>query len=63
MSTTATDSADLRELSDPDFFACWAKVRLRYATARAGSAAHERIKPDYDGVLAEYRRRLGEGAS
>jgi hypothetical protein len=52
MSSTATDSTDLRELTDPDFFVYWAKVRLRYAVEHTAS------KQDYDDVLAEYRRRL-----
>ena len=58
MSSTATDSADLRELSDPDFFAYWARVRLRYATTSLNSPEHELSKLDYAEVLAEYRRRL-----
>jgi hypothetical protein len=55
MPTTAPDSADLRELSDPDFFAYWAKIRLRYAVERTAT------KQDYDDVLAEYRRRIDGG--
>jgi hypothetical protein len=55
MSSTATDSADLSELSDPEFFVRWAKVRLRYAVEHTAS------KQDYDDVLAEYRRRLDGG--
>jgi hypothetical protein len=52
MSSTATDSAGLRELSDPDFFVYWAKVRLRYAVEHTAS------KQGYDAVLAEYQRRM-----
>jgi hypothetical protein len=55
MSTTATDSADLRKLSDPDFFAYWAKVRLGYAVEHTAS------KQEYDAVVAEYQRRLARG--
>jgi hypothetical protein len=58
MSTTATDSADLRELSDPEFFVYWAKVRLRYAVTPPGSPGHPASKRDYDAVLADYQRRM-----
>jgi hypothetical protein len=58
MSTTATDSADLRELSDPDFFVYWAKVRLRYATTPKNSFYYPARKLDYSAVLSEYRRRM-----
>jgi len=54
MSSAATETG-LQELSDPEFFVRWARVRLRYATARTAE-----IRADYDAVLAEYRRRLGE---
>jgi hypothetical protein len=48
----------LRGLADPEFFAYWAEVRLRYAVTSERSPEHPASKRDYDAVLAEYRRRL-----
>jgi hypothetical protein len=61
MSSTATDSADLRELSDPDFFTRWAEIRLRYATTPKNSFYYPARKLDYEAVVAEYRRRIDGG--
>jgi hypothetical protein len=54
---TGHDS-DLRELSDPEFFARWAQVRLRHAVTPRSSPEYSAGKQDYDAVLAEYRRRM-----
>jgi hypothetical protein len=54
---TGNDS-DLRELSDPEFFARWAQVRLRYATTPQSSPDHPASKRDHDAVLADYQRRM-----
>jgi hypothetical protein len=58
MGTQAETVSDLRELSDPEFFARWAAVRLRYATTPQSSPQYPAGKRDYDAVLAEYRRRM-----
>jgi hypothetical protein len=57
---TGHDSA-LRELSDPEFFARWAQVRLRHAVTPQRSPEYAASKAAYDAVLAEYRRRMDGG--
>jgi hypothetical protein len=48
----------LRELSDPEFFAYWAKARLSCAMTSKSSPEHPGNKETYDAALAEYRRRM-----
>lgn len=52
---------DLRELSDPEFFAHWAMVRHRLFFLPKGRPGHCEVKRRYDAVSAEYRRRIGGG--
>jgi hypothetical protein len=54
----AGHDSDLRELSDPEFFARWAEVRQRYAVTPKSSPGHPESKQDYDAAVAEYRRRM-----
>jgi hypothetical protein len=52
---------DLRELSDPEFFALWAVIRHRLILTSADSPEHSEFKRRYDAVKAEYRRRIDGG--
>jgi hypothetical protein len=52
---------DLRELTDPEFFAHWVVVRNRLILTPAGSTERPEVKRRYDAVLAEYRRRIDGG--
>ena len=52
---------DLREMTDPEFFAYWAVVRNRLILTPTTSTEHREIKRRYDIVLAEYRRRVNGG--
>jgi hypothetical protein len=52
---------DLRELSDPEFFAYWAIVRHRLFLVPKGKPGHCEVKCRYDAVSAEYRRRIDGG--
>jgi len=51
-------TGDLRELSDPEFFAQWAAVRNRLFSIPKGKPEHCEIKRRYDAMAAEYRRRM-----
>lgn len=51
-------TGDLRELSDPEFFAQWAAVRNRLFSVPDGKLGHSEIKRQYEAVAAEYRRRI-----
>lgn len=53
-----TSTGDLRELSDPEFFAHWAAVRNRLFRAPKGEPGHYEVKRRYDAVTAEYQRRI-----
>jgi hypothetical protein len=53
-----SETSDLQELSDPEFFAHWAAVRERLSRIPKGEPGHPQIKARYDDVTAEYRRRL-----
>jgi hypothetical protein len=53
-----SETSDLRELSDPEFFVHWAAVRNRLFRTPMGKPGHCEIKRRYDAVAAEYRRRL-----
>jgi hypothetical protein len=48
---------DLRELSDPEFFAHWAAARNRLSRTPKGEPEHSEVKSRYDAAAAEYRRR------
>lgn len=54
-------TGDLRELSDPEFFAHWATVRLRLFFVPKGKPEHREVKRRYDALSAEYRRRIDGG--
>ena len=54
----ASETSDLQELSDPEFFAHWAAVRDGLFRTPKGKPGHPEIKARYDAVAAEYRRRL-----
>jgi hypothetical protein len=54
----ASETSDLQELSDPEFFAHWAAVRTRLFRTRKGKPGHSELRRRYDAVAAEYRRRL-----
>jgi hypothetical protein len=53
-----SEACDLRELTDPEFFAHWAAVRNRLFGTPKGRPGHGEIKGRYDAMAAEYRRRL-----
>lgn len=53
-----SETSDLQELSDPEFFAHWAAVRSRLFHTPKGRPGHPQIKARYNAVAAEYRRRL-----
>jgi hypothetical protein len=53
-----SETSDLQELSDPEFFAHWAAIRTRLFRTPKGKPGHPQIKARYDAVTAEYRRRL-----
>jgi hypothetical protein len=52
---------ELRELTDPEFFAHWAAVRNRLILTRADTPERSEIKRRYSAVIAEYRRRTDGG--
>lgn len=52
-------TSNLRELSDPEFFAQWATVRNLLFRIPEGKPEHCEVKRQYDAVAAEYRRRMG----
>lgn len=49
---------DLRELSDPEFFAQWADVRNRLSCTPKDKPGHYEVKCRYDAMSVEYRRRI-----
>jgi hypothetical protein len=53
-----SEACDLRELSDPEFFAHWAAVRNRLCGTPEGKLGHYEIKRRYDAVTTEYQRRI-----
>ena len=53
-------TAELANLSDPEFFIEWAAVRNRLFRIPSGKPEHGDIKRGYDAVVAEYRRRIDE---
>lgn len=58
MTSTEQDASfadQLRELSDPDLMAEWARARLKVALTGAGQA-------DYLDAREEYERRLGRAS-
>jgi hypothetical protein len=60
---TGTDANDLAEMSDPDLISHWACVRSELALTPRDSPRYSEIKPAYDLVLAEYRRRIAAEAT
>jgi hypothetical protein len=61
LSRQENSDGDLRELSDPEFFALWAAIRCRLILTSTGSPERAEVKRRYDAVLAEYRRRIDGG--
>jgi hypothetical protein len=54
----ASETSNLQELSDPEFFKHWAAVRSRLSRTAKGQPGHPELKARYDAVKAEYRRRV-----
>lgn len=53
-----TSAENLKELSDPEFFAHWAAVRTRLFGIPKDNPEHYEVKRRYDAAAAEYRRRI-----
>lgn len=51
------DSAELRELSDPELITRWAELRQRIALS-VGKSVSDDLRRAYSAMSAEYRRRI-----
>jgi hypothetical protein len=51
---------DLKRMSDPELMTRYTATRSRLVNTPSGKSGHKRVKAEYDGLLAEYRRRIDE---